>query len=82
VTDTVTIPAPPPEDNGEELHVLTLDVARETIEVLKEREIEHLADIATLIDARSALSVRNLELSIENSQLKTELARERAERRQ
>lgn len=43
-----TIPAPPPEDDGSTLHTLTLDVARQTIEVLREREAEHLKGIRYL----------------------------------
>lgn len=45
---SLTIPAPPPEDDGSTLHTLTLDVARQTIEVLKEREAEHLKGIRYL----------------------------------
>lgn len=43
-----TIPSPPPEDDGGTLHVMTLDVARETIQVLKDREAEHLKGIRYL----------------------------------
>lgn len=45
---TSTIPSPPPEDDGSELHPLTLDGAREAIAVLKEREHEYLETIRRL----------------------------------
>lgn len=58
IPDRDTDPSPPPEDDGSELHPLTLDGAREAIAVLREREREHIETIRRLETELATLRAR------------------------
>lgn len=90
-----TIPTPPPEGDGSVLHVMTLGDAMQTIEVLRERESELRAELLTATIDRDAWKKEShqtllayqgerqtrQELAARITQLETELAQLRAERR-
>lgn len=75
---TSTIPSPPPEDDGSELHPLTLDGAREAITELREREQDYIETARALEVKLEAAEARELALKDYITRLETELANERA----